>query len=217
MDSHDTPVRPDTSASPARRRAAQRRALSMRDVAIPIGLLVVGLAIVVIVWNLAGRTAGSALPAHVELDRPADELSLATLDGTPVRLSDYRGKVVLLNFWYTDCPPCKEETPALQASYQRLADQGLVVLGVNIRTNERDGEVGDADIRAFTQQYGVTYPIIIDTNREAGRAYQVNLLPSTYFIDTEGVLRYARFGPINADEVEQFFTALKAQVPTAQR
>src|SRR5437764_1505959 len=86
------------------------------------------------------------LNAAAPTNRPAPNFALAGIDGRTVRLSDYRGKVVLLNFWYTGCAPCREETPALEAAYKKLAPQGLQIIGMNVRANERRGADGDADI-----------------------------------------------------------------------
>lgn len=189
----------------------RRNKLSRRELVWLVGGGLVGLLIIGIVWNVAGNIAQPALPSLAQLDRPASGFTLPALDGSQVRLDDYRGNVVMLNFWYTDCPPCKEETPALQAAHKRLAEQGLVIIGVNVRANEPAGTAGDAKIKSFAEQYGVTYPIAIDTRGDVGRQYQVYVLPTTFFIDPAGTVRYARFGPLNADEVERTFEALKPQ------
>ncbi|HEU4321800.1 MAG TPA: redoxin domain-containing protein [Roseiflexaceae bacterium] len=187
----------------------QRGGLGRRELISLIGGALVGLIIIAVVWNVAGSSAPSALPTLAQIDRPAADFDLPALDGAGIRLSDYRGKVVMVNFWYTDCPPCKEETPALQEIHQRLGKQDLVVIGVNVRGNEPPGAAGDEKIRAFTEQYGVTYPIAIDTNGDVGRAYQVYVLPTTFFIDPAGTVRFARFGPLTADEVERTYSALR--------
>lgn len=189
----------------------QRNRLSRRELIGLIGGVLAGLLVIGIVWTMADSSAQPALPSLAQIDRPATDFTLASLDGAPVKLSDYRGKVVMLNFWYTDCPPCKEETPALQEVHRRLADQGLVIIGVNVRGNEPAGTPGDAKIKGFLEQYGVTYPIAIDTRGDVGRLYQVYVLPTTFFIDPAGTVRYARFGSLNADEVERTFAALRQQ------
>jgi peroxiredoxin len=183
--------------------------LSRREVLMAAAGAAIGLLLITIVWIFAGRSAPAELPPVAEVNRPSTDFTLTSLDGTPVSLSDFRGKVVMLNFWYTGCEPCREETPALQAVYQKLADQGLVVLGVNVRTNERSGPDGDADVRAFTSRYGVTYPIVFDRDGGAGRDYQVLVLPTSLFIDSAGTVRYARFSAVTAEEVEQIFSKLQ--------
>lgn len=193
-------------ASPqAKRRVSQREWLMLA------GGVLVGLVIIAAVWMLSARGAEPGLPPVAEVNRPAPAFTLATLDGTPVSLSDYRGKVVLLNFWYTNCPPCREETPALQQAYQKLSDQGLVILGVNVRKNERPGADGDNDIRAFVNQFGVTYPIAIDTHRDAGSAYQVYVLPTSIFIGPDGRERFRSFSTVTTHDVERIFTQLQRE------
>ena len=143
--------------------------------------------------------------------RPAPDFALPGLNGTTVRLSDYRGKVVLVNFWGTWCEPCKEETPALAAVYKKLHDQGLVIIGVDLRNQERSGADGDADVRAFVTRYGATYPIALDTAGETERAFQIYPIPTSYFVDTQGVMRYVRVGTLTQDEVEVLFARLQRQ------
>jgi peroxiredoxin len=105
--------------------------------------------------------------------------------------------------------PCKEETPALAAVYRKLRDQGLVIIGVDLRNQERPGPDGDADVRAFTERYGVTYPIALDVAGETARAFQIYPLPTSFMVDQRGAIRYVRAGKITADEVEMLFTRLQ--------
>jgi thiol-disulfide isomerase/thioredoxin len=128
-----------------------------------------------------------------------------------VRLSDYRGKVVLLNFWYTGCEPCREETPALEAAYKKLAPQGFEIIGMNVRANERRGADGDADIRTFIEAHGVSYPIALYSYSQSGRDYQVYVLPTSLMIDREGKIRYLLFSATTTEAVEALFTKLQQE------
>lgn len=93
------------------------------------GMLLCAL-IISVVWMLSGRSEDTAASFLLsEVSRPAPDFALPTLDGGTVRLSNYRGKVVLVNFWATWCEPCKEEMPELQAVYQQLRDHGFVIIG----------------------------------------------------------------------------------------
>jgi cytochrome c biogenesis protein CcmG, thiol:disulfide interchange protein DsbE len=195
----------------AGQRAPARRGLSRREVLMAAGGALAGLLVIALVWVLSGRGAQPALPPVAELNRPAPDFTLPGLGDTSVRLSDYRGKVVLVNFWGTWCEPCKDETPALQAAYQRLREQGLVIVGVDLRNQERPGEQGDADVRNFTARYGVTYPIALDLAGETGRAFQIYPIPTSYFIDRNGSIRYVRAGPLAADEIEPIFKKLQQE------
>jgi cytochrome c biogenesis protein CcmG, thiol:disulfide interchange protein DsbE len=214
-------------ADPARRRAydrsigvaspehtghvASRTRLSRRERMLAIGGALAGVLLIALVWVLSGRNVQPGLPPIAETHQPAPAFALPGLHGETVRLSDYRGKVVLVNFWGTWCQPCKEETPALAAVYRKLRDQGLEIIGVDLRNQERPGPDGDADVRNFTQGYGVTYPIALDVAGETARAFQIYPLPTSFFVDQSGTIRYVRVGAIRAEEVEAIFTRLRQE------
>jgi cytochrome c biogenesis protein CcmG/thiol:disulfide interchange protein DsbE len=205
------PAEPDLSAPEARPPARRKSGLSQRELLMAGGGALAGLLVIAFVWVLAGRSAGAALPPAAQANRPAPDFALTGLDGQTVRLSDYRGKVVLLNFWYTGCAPCREETPALEAAYQKLSPQGLEIIGMNVRANERRGADGDADIRRFVEDHGVTYPIALDSDSQSGRDYQVYVLPTSLMIDREGKIRYLFFSATTTEAVEALFTKLQQE------
>jgi peroxiredoxin len=208
---YDTSIGVAPSSLGAQPREGRRGGLSRRELLMAGGGMVAGLLVIAMVWVLAGRTAGAELPPAAQTNRPAPDFALPGIDGQTVRLSDYRGKVVLLNFWYTGCEPCREETPALQAAYQKLSGQGLEIVGVNVRANERKGSSGEADIRSFVDSYKVTYPIVLDTDSQSGRDYQVYVLPTSFMIDREGKIRYLLFSATTAEAVEALFTKLQQE------
>jgi cytochrome c biogenesis protein CcmG, thiol:disulfide interchange protein DsbE len=113
----------------------------------------------------------------------APDFTLETLDGERVTLSDLRGKVVLLNFWATWCPPCRAEMPAFQETYIEYEDEDFVILAVNATTQD-----SLEDITAFIAEYGLSFPIVLDIEGEANRLYQVQSLPTSFFIDEEGII-----------------------------
>ena len=199
------------SALEARPPAQRNSGLSQREWLMAGGGALAGLLIIAIVWVLAGQSAGAALPPAAQTNRPAPDFALPGIDGRTVRLSDYRGKVVLLNFWYTGCEPCREETPALEAAYKKLAPQGFEVIGMNVRANERRGTDGDADIRTFVEAHGVTYPVALDSDSQSGRDYQVYVLPTSLMIDREGKIRYLLFSATTTEAVEALFTKLQQE------
>ena len=202
---------PELSALESRSQERRKRGLSRRELLMAGGGALAGLLVIAFVWVLAGRSAGVALPPAAQTNRPAPDFALPGIDGQTVRLSDYRGKVVLLNFWYTGCEPCREETPALQAAYQKLSPQGLEIIGMNVRANERRGADGDADIRRFVEAHGVTYPIALDSDSQSGRDYQVYVLPTSLMIDREGKIRYLLFSATTTEAVEALFTKLQQE------
>lgn len=188
-----------------KRASSQRRGISRRELITSVAGAFLGVLIIGLVWFTVSRENGAALPAVGELNRPAPDLALPTLDGGSVRLADLRGKVVLVNFWGTWCEPCKEETPALQAAHQRLEAEGLVIVGVNLRRQE----TSDDAVREFVQRYGVTYPIALDVDGEAARLFQISPIPVSYFIDREGTIRYVRIGTLTTDDVAVLFAQLR--------
>ena len=112
---------------------------------------------------------------------PDLEVELQTLTGEAARLSDYAGKVMVLNFWASWCFPCRYEMPYLQAIHDRFEEQGLVVVAVAV-----DDELEAA--RAFRDKYGFTFPMFFDTDGAAKRALRVTGVPETYIIDRAGNL-----------------------------
>jgi peroxiredoxin len=208
---YDASIGVSPSAPAPSARAQRRSGLSRRELLMAGGGALAGLLVIALVWALAGRSAGAALPPAAPATRPAPDFALPGLDGQTVRLSDYRGKVVLLNFWYTGCAPCREETPALQAAYQKFAPQGLEFIGMNVLANERKGADGLADIRSFLGSHNVTYPIALDADSQSGRDYQVYVLPTSLMIDREGKIRYLLFSATTTEEVEALFTKLQQE------
>ncbi|MBM3123173.1 MAG: TlpA family protein disulfide reductase, partial [Chloroflexi bacterium] len=113
-------------------------------------------------------------------------------------LSDLRGQVVVLNVWATWCPPCRAEMPALQALHEQRGDDGVVVLGVNSTIQDSEQAVRD-----FATEYALTFPIGLDRDGQATRLYQVRALPSTYFIDRQGIIRRVVVGgPLDPSVLE---------------
>lgn len=147
-------------------------------------------------WNAARQAAATKV---AEQSRPslvgtpqsrAPDFELIGLDGQPARLSDLRGKVVLLNFWATWCPPCKAEMPDLEALHRKYGDaRAFVVVGVNF---EEDA----APVEAFIRERGLSFPVWLDTAGEAGAKLGVRGLPVSFIIDREGYIRDAWNGQI---------------------
>lgn len=131
----------------------------------------------------------SAAGAGVPVGKPAPDFELKTVDGTTYKLSDLKGKPVMLNFFATWCPPCKAEMPLLEETYTAYKDQGFVILAVNL--NE-----ADVVVSSFQQKMGLTFPIVIDKSDAVFRAYDIVPLPTSYFIDKQGVVQGVYKGEI---------------------
>jgi len=153
-----------------------------------IGALVLGA-----VWILASRMenpiGGSGAPPNPQVGFTAPNFTLDSLTGDPIKLTDLRGKVVVLNLWASWCPPCRTEMPALNAVYHKFRDQGFVVLGVN--TTFQDDETS---ARAAIRAWGLTFPIVFDRDGTPSRAYRLQAMPTTFFIGRDGVIRDIVFG-----------------------
>jgi cytochrome c biogenesis protein CcmG/thiol:disulfide interchange protein DsbE len=156
-------------------------------------LLFIGALVLGVGWIAVSRVdnpiAGSSAPPNPQVGFTAPGFTLDSLTGQPIALSDLRGKVVVLNLWASWCPPCRAEMPALNAIYQKLRDQGLVVLGVN--TTYQDDETS---ARAAIRDWGLTFPIVFDRDGATSRQYRVQAMPTTFFIGRDGVIRDIVFG-----------------------
>jgi peroxiredoxin len=117
----------------------------------------------------------------------ASDFSLPLLAGGTQSLNALKGRVVLLNFWATWCPPCREEMPSMEALYRRLNRRGLELLAVDIQ--EQRGQVS-----AFTENYGLSFPMALDTAGRISGTYGVRGIPTTFIIDREGMIVAASVG-----------------------
>jgi cytochrome c biogenesis protein CcmG/thiol:disulfide interchange protein DsbE len=145
---------------------------------------------------------------HPLLGKPAPEIDLATLDGEPVQLSGLRGRPVLINFWATWCPPCREEFPLMVEAYAAHAGEGLEILGV-LHDDLPDGA------RRFAADMGAAWPILEDPQDVAHGDYIVPGLPTSYFIDADGVVRAFSLGGFSKEGLaEQLATILPSPSAT---
>jgi cytochrome c biogenesis protein CcmG, thiol:disulfide interchange protein DsbE len=160
------------------------------------------LAVVIIFSLLAATAAHSQAASTVEEGSLAPEFALKTLDGKPVRLSDYRGKLVLVNFWATWCAPCERETPILVHLSNTYRDQGLVVLGI-----DQDDDTDAA--RKFAAGQAIPYPILVGDDETAHAYIGLQGLPVTVLVDRDGKVLKKMSGAItSASELESVLRPL---------
>ena len=147
--------------------------------------------------------------ASVELDAEAPDFTLRNVAGEAVSLSDYRGQVVLLNFWATWCPPCKAEMPSMETLYRMLKDEGLVFLAVNAEPN------GPQVVPAFLEKNPHSFPILLDDEGLVQKLYGVYKFPETFIIRRDGTIDDRVIGAIDwahPEAVAYFKTLLKGSM-----
>lgn len=126
-------------------------------------------------------TQYSAAMAKLEADdqsRQQADFTLTDLDGKSWNLKDLKGKVVLLNFWATWCPPCRKEMPDLEMLYRRFGAQGLIIIGIDDEETET--------VKPFIAQQGITYPVLLDPGRKVNTLFQIEGIPKTFVYDRDG-------------------------------
>jgi cytochrome c biogenesis protein CcmG, thiol:disulfide interchange protein DsbE len=154
---------------------------------IPIAVLVVAAAIVALLaYGLASND-----PEQDIAGRSAPELALPKLDGVgTASLADYRGQVVVLNYWASWCDPCRDESPLLQRWHERLQRDDATVLGVDVQDL-------DGDARDFVEEYGLTYPMLRDGPGDTRDDFGILGLPETFVIDRKGRIAAVKRGPVD--------------------
>lgn len=125
----------------------------------------------------------------------APDFTLKSLEGSNLRLEEYRGQVVLINFWASWCGPCRQEMPILDRLHQRYEDTGFAVLGVNV-----EGDAGPA--QQLVNETHVSFPVLIDEGQKVSEAYDLEAMPSTYVVDRDGKVRYVHRGYKPGDEAK---------------
>jgi cytochrome c biogenesis protein CcmG/thiol:disulfide interchange protein DsbE len=151
-------------------------------------------------------TPTTNIPVGSALGQLAFDFSLDDTSGQRIKLSDLRGHPVVINFWASWCPPCRQELPALQSAYQRFHDQGVILLGVNVR------ESAEA-VQNFAPQFGLTFPLLLDQDGAVSERYQVRGTPTTVFLDAEGIVRARHVGPLTEDQFAEYVTPLLTARP----
>lgn len=119
--------------------------------------------------------------------QPAPDFALKSSTGENLRLSEYRGDVVMINFWATWCGPCRQEMPLLDELYTRYERVGFNLLGINIDDDPRRA-------MQMVEDLGVSFPVLFDTRKEVSKLYNVEAMPVTILVDREGNVRYVHHG-----------------------
>lgn len=165
----------------------------------PLALLVVAViaaAMLFLGFHMARRSPGNEAPTILSKSTPAPDFTLEKLDGGNMKLSDLRGKAVVLNFWATWCGPCKIETPWLVEMQQQYGSQGLQVIGVAMDDSGKD------DIAKFAKDMGVNYPVLLGKEAVGDEYGGVPALPESFFIGRDGKIVDRIIGLKGKGEIE---------------
>ncbi len=188
------------------------RSIPLRYILIPLFVAMISglLALLFYVLTQSGQLAGfspgiNLEPKLIRMDnRPAPDFTLTLSDGRMVRLSDFRGQPVVINFWASWCAPCRAEAPTLEETHQRYADRGVVILGINLW----DSEEAAAE---FRKVFGQTYPSGPDPNGKIAIEYGVSGIPETFFITPDGKITAKFVGPLPIATMEALLVEMLAE------
>ncbi|GED68369.1 thiol:disulfide interchange protein tlpA [Brevibacillus reuszeri] len=154
----------------------------------------------------AEQAAGKGnIAIGIEKGNLAPDFELQALNGEKMKLSDLRGKKVIVNLWATWCPPCRAEIPDMQSFYEANKDKGVVILGVNLTSTETNVEA----VSAFVQRYGMTFPILMDVDKQVSGVYKAISIPTSFIIDSSGVIQNKYIGPMNQEMMENMLSAIE--------
>jgi cytochrome c-type biogenesis protein CcmF len=147
----------------------------------------------------AAQPAGRLLPGQ-----PAPDFALNLLDGSTLTFSELRGRVAVVNFWATWCPPCEDELPDLEAVWAEYETQGVVFVGVAFQEEE-------AEVRDMASRFGLTYPLGLDIGDRMSTAFGITGVPETFVVDSGGQVAYVHIGPVTAAELQEELDSLLGQ------
>ena len=159
--------------------------------------------LVVIFTCVVSMTTGSLFSLQ-ETPHDAPEFSLTDFDGQPHALSDYKNKVVILNFWATWCGPCKKEIPHFNAAYEKFESEGLVIIGVSLDRREEA-------VRRFLQRTDLSYPVAMATPELVESYRPGNVIPVTFVIDKRGIIRSRHVGYMDEETLITTFKELSGE------
>ena len=149
------------------------------------------------VSELTQRSSQDRLPT---MNAPAPNFELMNISEEVVSFDEYLGKPILLNFWATWCAPCRIEMPVIQNSFDEY-DGELSVIAINNAESKED-------VRAFVDEFGLTFDILLDPEAEIQRLYQINGYPTTFIIDSDGVIRVRHIGLITDDQLDRYISEI---------
>lgn len=157
-----------------------------------------------------GFSVGDYSASAAAVAEPAPAIQGRTLDGNTVALSDYRGKIVVVNLWASWCGPCRSEQPELERAWRDFKGKGVQFLGVAVR----DQAVA---ARAFLDEFGVTYPSLFDPSSELAAKFKIQVMPSTLLIDPNGRIAFRLSGRVDALLLKRLIEQIRDTTAGADR
>ena len=136
----------------------------------------------------------------IQVNSSAPDFNLETLEGEQIRLSELRGRVVLINFWATWCGPCRVEMPAFQSRVTQYQDE-FVILAINEQDSEKD-------IQDFVNELNLTFYMLLDNDGVVHKQYFVRGYPTTYLVDEDGLLRFQHIGVMTGEQLDEYLREL---------
>jgi peroxiredoxin len=177
--------------------AKPRKSWLYLNIGIAVALIVAGVGL--LLWmgqqSVTSLSRSSNSLAQASGGTTASDFTLLSPDGQEISLSDYEGRVILVNWWATWCPPCKAEMPAINAFYETHKADGFVVLAVN-------SQEGASTVKSFIQDNGFTFPVLLDSQGQVMERYHVRALPTSFIIDRHGVIQHIQTGEISSRQLE---------------
>jgi peroxiredoxin len=161
----------------------------------------VGPFLILAIAMVACSGVGAGASRGINVGNRAPDFTLEDLDGSEVSLQDHRGKVVLINFWATWCPPCRDEIPDIEAAFKARQDDGFVVLGVNV---EEAREI----VIPFVDAFEMSYPVLLDESGRLLQSYRAIGLPMSVIVDQEGVIQARHIGILTAADLDGYLAEL---------
>jgi peroxiredoxin len=145
-------------------------------------------------FYLQNNTTKVAAEIGTEVGMQAPGFTLENMNGEQVSLSDYQGQKVFLNFWASWCPPCRKEMPDMQKLHEEYGSEEVVILAVNVGENK-------STAANFMMQNGLSFPVLLDNSKDTARNYLIRGIPSSYFLDQNGIIKEKAFGAVSYEKM----------------
>jgi len=135
-----------------------------------------------------------------QINSPAPDFTLRSLNGENININDLKGKVVIINFWATWCSPCRLEMPVFQNKFDEFSEE-LLILAVNSQDTAEDAQF-------FMDELNLSFDVLLDTSGEVHKKYQVRGFPTTYVVDNDGIIRKQHVGTITEDQLDEYLSII---------